>query len=104
MAVNQPATEATVELRLRVPRGAAGGLVVGGEDVLTGVDGVVRAAVESVANVRPAPADIYVDATATLTLRAADDRAAVERRVAAGFGVESVATVELRATDSRECG
>lgn len=96
MAVHQPLTEATVELQLRVPRGAVGDLVAGVRDVLKSVADVEDVTVEGVSNVHPSPADLYVDTTVTLALATIDDDPeSVRRHVRDGFGVESVARVEI---------
>lgn len=96
MAVQLPQVEATVELRLRVPRGAVGDLVGGVQDVLGAVEGVRTVEVREVTNMRPAPADIYVDARVTLALALdATDVDAVEAHVRDGFGVERVDSIAL---------
>jgi hypothetical protein len=96
MAVQLPQVEATVELRLRVPRGAVGDLVGGVEDVLGTVEGVRDVDVREVTDMRPAPADIYVDARVTLAVALeTDDCDAVRAHVGDGFGVERVDAVTL---------
>lgn len=107
MAVQLPGVEATVELRLRVPRGAASDLVGGVEDVLGNVEDVRSVEVHEVTDMRPAPADIYVDARVTLALAPEDDGDAardpnavrdpdaVGAHVSDGFGVERVESVAL---------
>lgn len=95
MAVHQQRTEATVECRLRVPRGAGGDLPGGVHDVLAAIEGVEAVAVRSVSNMRPAPADIYVTARADVTLSLEAKRGAVRTRLRDGFGVEAVEAVAL---------
>jgi hypothetical protein len=98
MAVHQQRTEARVECRLRVPRGAGGDLSSGVRDVLAAIESVEAVAVRDVSNMRPAPADIYLDARADVTLPADEadrDPEAVRARLRDGFGVERVDAVAL---------
>lgn len=91
-----PTVEASVNISLRVSRGASGDLHSGVAAVLDGVAAVREATVDRVRGVRPAYTDIRVDVTATLVLALPDDEQS-ERAVAAalsdGFGITTVQEV-----------
>jgi hypothetical protein len=97
MALRQPAVQAAIELRLRVPRGAIGDMEQGIRDVLERIDGVQFAEVANLRGVRPSAADLYVDAVVELALafEDADDPDRVAAVVLDGFGVERVEQVLL---------
>lgn len=78
-----------VELTVRVPRGAAGGVEGGVRDVLAGVEGVERVEVRDLAGVRPDALDLYVDATVAVDFE--DGVEAPAERLRDGFGVVDVA-------------
>jgi len=88
MAVHDPASTvvATVEVTLWVPRGAAGDLRAGTQEVLDGVDAVRAVEAFDVETVRPTATDIRLDLAAELRLRTED----VETALTEGFGVLAV--------------
>lgn len=90
MSVQQTRTvEAAVTLR--VPRGEAGDMQRGVRTVLGDIDGVAAVDVGELTGMRPAAADLYVDARARFELECdPDDVAGLLRD---GFGVEAVEAV-----------
>jgi hypothetical protein len=97
MAATIPSVEVDCDLELRVPRGDAGDLDDGARAVLENVDDVRAVEVRGIDGMRPDAFDLYVDATARVTMTGdapveADDLAA---RLRDGFGVVAVERCEL---------
>jgi hypothetical protein len=84
MAIQMTTTEVETDLRLRIARGDAGSLGDGARQLLEQTDAVERVERIDIGAMQPDAFDLYVDATARLTL--ADD-ADIEA-VRDGFGVE----------------
>lgn len=90
MSVQQTRTvEAAVTLR--VPRGEAGDMQRGVRTVLENIDGVAAVDVGDLTGMRPAAADLYVDARVRFELDTEPDD--VRAFLRDGFGVEAVEVV-----------
>jgi hypothetical protein len=97
------------DCELRIPRGDAGDLDDGARAVLENVDGVREADVRGIDGMRPDAFDLYVDATARVTMAAerpvdadatgdaegAADAADLAARLRDGFGVVGVERCDI---------